>query len=315
VIAIIAILIGLLLPAVQKVREAAARMQCSNNLKQLGLACHGFGDTNGSLPPAYYIGPGIGWNNDANFGPPWSVMILPHIEQDNLYKQYQTSIQSYQSWVSSGGTTGGNDQNWRGMRNLKIKTYTCPSEENGNIPGSQVGGNWARGNYGANMGPCDPGQAASGGTPQCNYGWGGGGVLTINQSVSLAQLSGADGTAYTIMIKHLRAGPRDTDMRGCWAFAMPGGNTTANDGVGDSYGPNDSGCCSDDLASCWDRPDIQMGCWSGGYGQATARARHSGQVICGMGDGSVRGFRNGINQQVWYQLSSRNDGQPFPNVD
>jgi hypothetical protein len=162
------------------------------------------------------------------------------------------------------------------------------------------------------MGPCAPDQAASGGSPRCNFNLGGGGVLTINKSVSLGALSSADGTAFTIMIKHIRVGPTATDMRGTWAFAMPGGNTTANDGVGDSFGPNDTGCCSDDLASCQDRPDIRMGCWSGGYGQATARAKHGGGVLCGMGDGSVRTFRDGINQQVWYQLSSRDDGQPFP---
>src|SRR5215208_4671799 len=83
VIAIIAILIGLLLPAVQKVREAASRIKCANNLKQIGLALHNYMDTNNSLPPnGNYV-----WNGSAvTTTNAWSGMsrILPYIEQENL---------------------------------------------------------------------------------------------------------------------------------------------------------------------------------------------------------------------------------------
>jgi prepilin-type N-terminal cleavage/methylation domain-containing protein len=126
VIAIIAILIGLLLPAVQKVREAAARMSCSNNLKQLGLALHNFESANSYLPPWAFDFQG--YNPDpANplgaqtQGHSALTQILPYIEQDNVYKigHIEFSVIDPANWPPNWGTSISGS--------AKIKTFMCPS--------------------------------------------------------------------------------------------------------------------------------------------------------------------------------------------
>src|SRR6266478_2944662 len=90
VIAIIAILVGLLLPAVQKVRDAAARISCANNLKQIALAVHNYHDTSGSFPPGNVYRCNSQGNCD--FYENWAILILPYIEQDNLYKVWDPTV-------------------------------------------------------------------------------------------------------------------------------------------------------------------------------------------------------------------------------
>ena len=307
VIAIIAILIGLLVPAVQKVREAAARTQCVNNLKQLGLAAHAYHDVRKSLPPAVYVYRGLDWHDENNIGPNWAILLLPYFEQGNLYTKVQASVINYQQFSPPSTAGGSNDQGWRSINNTVLAVMSCPSESQGSTLGSRAGGNWARGNYAANMGPGDPGQTANGGVGGNYNGWGtSGGVMCINWGSKIQNI--ADGSSNTVMLAHVRAGVEASDMRGTWAFGMPACSTMGAHGIGDSYGPNDTGSNSDDVAGCTDHPELGMGCWNGGYGQGTARSQHPGIVVAAFADASIRNVRNGTNQQLWYYLNSTNDG-------
>jgi prepilin-type N-terminal cleavage/methylation domain-containing protein/prepilin-type processing-associated H-X9-DG protein len=112
VIAIIAILIGLLLPAVQKIREAANRMKCSNNLKQLVLALHNHHDAVGEFPAARQV-----YRTNPNKVHSWTPHVLPYIEQDNVYRMYNFNL----NWDEGTNTAAG------GPIRVKIPTFLCPS--------------------------------------------------------------------------------------------------------------------------------------------------------------------------------------------
>jgi prepilin-type N-terminal cleavage/methylation domain-containing protein/prepilin-type processing-associated H-X9-DG protein len=118
VIAIIGILIALLLPAVQKIREAAARMQCTNNLKQIGLAVHNYHDSFNFVPPGYIDGnanPTSTPDNDVGPGWGWAALLLPYVEQQNLFNQIN---------LKQGIVVGSN----AAAAQTPLKIYQCPSD-------------------------------------------------------------------------------------------------------------------------------------------------------------------------------------------
>ena len=324
VIAIIAILIGLLLPAVQKIREAANRMKCSNNMKQCALALHNYNDTNTNFPPSAYAGPNVGYNDESNIGPSWMIMILPYVEQDNLYRLYSTGIQNYINWQQFNGAAGTfNDQTWRAIATNTVKTYQCPSDPKISIPFTRLTGpngpqNWTRSSYAANSGPGRIGNIIGGASdtitiPGTSTSISAAGVMNLNFGDSVGTLSSEDGTSNTILVNHVRAGMDGSDPRGTWALGMVGASYTCNCPYGDCAGPNDSGSNSDDVKGCTNAPQLNMGCWNGDYGQANGRANHSGGINAAMADGSVRYIRNSIDLTTWALLQSRNDGLPISN--
>jgi prepilin-type N-terminal cleavage/methylation domain-containing protein/prepilin-type processing-associated H-X9-DG protein len=147
VIAIIAVLIGLLLPAVQKVREAAARMSCSNNLKQIGLAMHNFHDVKGFLPSAgcddglpMASGP---FPNADGEGTNWAVHLLPYVEQGNVYSKLTFTGDS--GWTAHNPNNAGSSalNNVTLAAGVVIKLYRCPSDPHPPLVnnGSNVAGN------------------------------------------------------------------------------------------------------------------------------------------------------------------------------
>src|SRR5262245_58688884 len=353
VIAIIAILIGLLLPAVQKVREAAARMKCQNNLKQIALAVHNYHDANGKFPvgvqrifppdngqqnmvSTYAAGSGnpnakggtvsVVNNLSTAIGPNWAILILPFIEQDNLFKQFAPGINNY---LPSGGT----DTSWRGIRGFTVPPYLCPSDSaNAAIQFALNGGGWARGNYAASAGNSWLNWTLNGDS-QDGGAFGGahgksGGCFGVNFGASLTQLTVEDGSSNTAMINEIRIGLNQNDRRGVWALGVGGSSITAALATGDATVPNDANEYSDDTEDCNKTRQaagvgnsglgiLRMGCsndnlpnnWPNWQGQS--RSRHTGGVNIGFGDGSVRFIRETVNQATWKLVNCRNDGQVY----
>jgi prepilin-type N-terminal cleavage/methylation domain-containing protein/prepilin-type processing-associated H-X9-DG protein len=194
VIAIIAILIGLLLPAVQKVREAAARMSCSNNLKQIGLALHNYAGTYGTFPAGYYNG-----------SPPfpqfycytgWQLQLLPFLEQQNLWNQSYSFLQSQPF---------NTDSNSFPAAGYVLKGFVCPSNVRPTI--EVYGGvNYELTSY---MG-CT-------GTVSGNPTLTADGVLYCNSAVTLVGIS--DGTSNTIAVGER---PCTADLYVGWGFSPYG---------------------------------------------------------------------------------------------
>ena len=197
VIAIIAILIGLLVPAVQKVREAANRMACANNLKQIGLALHGFENTRGKFPPGAVIGPfaEAGVTTSAQHGV--FPFLLPHLEQQPVWNQYHLAV-SFNDWANQQAVT------------TQLRILQCPSAEPDRLatevdhPNSWSGGRKSACSDYHGIAWMDQALAKpplSLIDPVGNYE----GILTQNRMVRVAEIT--DGLAYTILVAEVAGRP------------------------------------------------------------------------------------------------------------
>ncbi len=283
VIAIIAILIGLLLPAVQKVREAASRMQCQNNLKQIGIALHSYHDRMGSFPPGYKDN-NPDPNSDASFdvGPGWgwASFLLNDLEQANVYNQ-----------INFNQTVGVNP-----ICRTVLNTFLCPSDER--LPTFAV---YSSTNPSATLATVAQGNyvAVNGVKETSFYPGNNGGAFLRNSKFRTSDIT--DGLSNTLFIGERNSG----HSRTTWTGAVPGGSVPAMqspDPVGNAeyasglvlahgsatHLPNDP--------LLWDADVF--------YSKHTAGANFL------FGDGSVRTLSSSINGAVYENLLNRNDGNP-----
>jgi prepilin-type N-terminal cleavage/methylation domain-containing protein/prepilin-type processing-associated H-X9-DG protein len=275
VMAIIAILIGLLLPAVQKVREAAARIQCRNNLKQIGLALHNFHDQMDHLPSGY-TDTGVWPSPDVGPGWGWAAQILPYVEQDNLYRQIDFS-------------RGVGDPVNAGPRSQFLKVFWCPSDRRiGTFTVSDGVNTYvvAQGSYVA----CNGNDGVDDMTTPPHTG-----VFIRGMPLRLADIT--DGLSNTFFV-----GERCTTMSlSTWTGAItnaqvpsvraPGSFSGASALVLGHCGPH---LPNDNIVSDAD----------------AMSSAHTGGVNFLFGDGSVQIINNAITQVVYDALATRAGGEP-----
>jgi prepilin-type N-terminal cleavage/methylation domain-containing protein/prepilin-type processing-associated H-X9-DG protein len=303
VIAIIAVLIGLLLPAIQRVREAANCVQCQNNLKQLGVALQNYHDTVGHLPPGVLsVFPSD--TDTAGNGATWITFLLPYLEQDNLYNIID--------WTRSVGSF-----NYPGHPNYPVVStfltvMRCPSDPGvfGLINDPLQGNSgYARGNYTGNngIGPNhDVGVVNSAGIlnigPNRERG-----VFFVNSNLPLTAIT--DGTSNTAMVSELinvLGNDSRVFLHGTFELLNYQHNNTPNSPLSDHI--RTTMCVSIPQAPCIGYPFI----WPNYTGVATimtARSRHTAGVNLLLCDGSVRFVQNAISLTTWQALASPSGGE------
>jgi prepilin-type N-terminal cleavage/methylation domain-containing protein len=295
VIAIIAILIGLLVPAVQKVREAAARTQCENNLHQLCLGLHNYASARGAFPPAYLTAP-KGFPYDYAPGWGWGAILLPYIEQDPLYNAAGVATTKFGTQTYLGVATPTT------FTQTPLPIFRCPSDNGPDLNPARL--NFATANYRCIMGawsalhPPDPRFTK----PNYTYGFfypnmDLGGALYQNSKVKIVQIT--DGTSNTLAVGECIYTYNPSDGSGRRAAIWAGMSGYHKDPATGVYGVY----ISDNM---WWMDENSA--FVNGTAPQAFTSQHPGGVFFGFCDGSVRFFRNGLDPTLAMAMAGRNDG-------
>jgi prepilin-type N-terminal cleavage/methylation domain-containing protein/prepilin-type processing-associated H-X9-DG protein len=326
VIAIIAILIGLLLPAVQKIREAAARMKCTNNMKQIALGNMNYESAYGMFIPGVSR-TGCCWGT-------WMIPVLPYMEQDNLFKGYA----NFGGNDTTGPRYGAAPNNQ--VSNKRLSSFLCPSD----LAKNWNGGSLTMHNYVLNAGNSNfyqvntPVGCTNGSTTGANgcvvyggapFGWyedpaslaAGGDAsppaygsdspeLAKGRARAIADIT--DGTSNTLCVSEVITAPRGgSDIRGfTWwgggagfvTYQTPNNPAATDVMTGGGCGPDTIPNFPCTTTSTSTLPRMQL-----------ARSRHTQGVNAAMCDGSVRFFRNSVSVETWRALGSAMGGEVIGN--
>jgi prepilin-type N-terminal cleavage/methylation domain-containing protein/prepilin-type processing-associated H-X9-DG protein len=320
VIAIIGVLIALLLPAVQAAREAARRAQCTNNLKQLGLAVHNYHSTHNVLPAGRIWSPRPGkpatdfptiFSGTQNTT--WFELMLPLFEQGTLANAFNFDLGAEGYYGGGLAVAAGYLANST-VAGTKISIFQCPSDRQNTFQitpayqgGALSGPILTKGNYAASWGNTNWAQTSiTGAVYQAS-------AFGHDGKISFASIQ--DGLSTTVIVAEVLQGAT-YDVRGVMWSSIAGGGSFmtrfAPNSLRDYTGQNSNGDWLNGDIFCVSEPVQQLPCQSidsDHQAFAGARSRHPGGINVLMGDGAVRFLKNSVNHPTWIALNTINAGE------
>lgn len=309
VITIIGILIALLLPAVQAAREAARRMQCANNLRQLGMALHNYHSTNNMLPA------GVCWfdmhSTNTWSRQSWAIPIYPFIEQQAIFEHYNPNLSpsSNANWWRNANSTPPD-----GPACQPIAMFQCPSDGMGGKTRTFGGGTFCLSNYMAFIGDRPFGYVLPASHPFASPGLPRARTAAFGVGVWRRFDNFRDGTSNSLMLgEHLTGLPRpdkaDDDQRGVVWGDEPGESSIMTYKTPNTPEPDYLDWCKSDQSA--NLPCYDNAAFSPPDEVAAARSRHPSGVNVVMADGSTQWASDNIDLAIWQALGSIDAGEVF----